>query len=232
MPFAVLEIILFAGSLATTMCATFAVWKITGFPVAFSAFAVLILFLPRLVRSIVPLRPALMRLDERSWRMAVWRWQALFRETFLRPVETVLPAPFRPLYYRMQGSRVEFGAFVSGRLIEPYLIEIRRGAVVGDDALLMAHAIVRGCVQLHGIILEEDSTVGARAVVMPGCRLGRDAVLASGAVLPAGSIIPPGETWAGIPARAIRTAASDPSTPDIFFSVPGLSLRQPKGATA
>ena len=41
------------------------------------------------------------------------------------------------------------------------------------------------------------------SVIMPGCVIGDDAVLAANTVLQKGAIIVPGEIWGGIPARKI-----------------------------
>lgn len=62
--------------------------------------------------------------------------------------------------------------------------------------------------------VQSFTSIGARAVVcsnavvLPGCHLGDDAILASGAV--ATQPIPPGEIWGGIPARFLRRRHPEP----------------------
>lgn len=70
--------------------------------------------------------------------------------------------------------------------------------IIGDDVLIGHLAMVHGC-RLH-----DRAFVGLGAIVMDGCEIEGDAMLAAGAMLTPGKHIPAGQLWAGRPARYVR----------------------------
>lgn len=70
--------------------------------------------------------------------------------------------------------------------------------IIGDDVLIGHLAMVHGCV------LEDRAFVGLGAIVMDGCRIESDAMLAAGAMLTPGKIIKPRQMWLGRPAAFAR----------------------------
>jgi len=70
--------------------------------------------------------------------------------------------------------------------------------IIGEDVLIGHLAMVHGCV------LEDRAFVGLGAIVMDGCRIGGDAMLAAGAMLTPGKVMPPRQLWTGRPAKYLR----------------------------
>ena len=70
--------------------------------------------------------------------------------------------------------------------------------IVGSDCLIGHLAIIHGCE------LQDHSFVGMGAIVMDGCVIETDGMLAAGALLTPGKRIPARELWAGRPAVRIR----------------------------
>jgi carbonic anhydrase/acetyltransferase-like protein (isoleucine patch superfamily) len=70
--------------------------------------------------------------------------------------------------------------------------------LIGEDVLIGHLAMVHGCV------LEDRAFVGLGAIVMDGCRIGSDAMLAAGALLTSGKHIEPRQLWTGRPAKYLR----------------------------
>ncbi len=56
--------------------------------------------------------------------------------------------------------------------------------------------------QRTGVILEENVWVGAGAVLLPGCKVGKNSVIAAGAVVT--NDVPANQLWGGIPARLLK----------------------------
>ena len=73
--------------------------------------------------------------------------------------------------------------------------------VIGEDVLIGHMAMVHGCV------LEDRAFVGLGAIVMDGCRIEGDAMLAAGAMLTPGKTMPAGQLWGGRPAQYMRDLA-------------------------
>lgn len=53
-----------------------------------------------------------------------------------------------------------------------------------------------------GVILEENVWIGAGVIILPGCTVGRNAVVAAGAVVT--KSIPPNQLWTGVPAKLLK----------------------------
>jgi carbonic anhydrase/acetyltransferase-like protein (isoleucine patch superfamily) len=70
--------------------------------------------------------------------------------------------------------------------------------IIGDDVLIGHLAMVHGC------ILRDRAFVGLGAIVMDGCTVEGDAMLAAGAMLTPGKRMASGELWAGRPATFMR----------------------------
>ncbi len=78
----------------------------------------------------------------------------------------------------------------------------RHGTEIGDDVLIGHLAMVHGCV------LENHSFVGLGAIVMDGCVIEADGMLAAGGLLTPGKRIGKRELWTGRPA-ALQRLLSD-----------------------
>lgn len=70
--------------------------------------------------------------------------------------------------------------------------------VIGDDVLIGHLAMVHGCT------LHDRAFVGFGAIVMDGCVIESDGMLAAGALLTPGKRIPSGQLWSGRPAKYMR----------------------------
>jgi hypothetical protein len=140
---------------------------------------------------------------EKRWPMAYWVLGSIIVDYLGTPMETLLPGSLRTLLYRFLGASIGRDSIIFGKLVEPQFINIGKGAIVGEGALLMAHSIERGRVQFGRIHVGDGATIGARAIVMPGCTIEAGATLAAGAVLPRNTNVPEQATWGGVPAKAI-----------------------------
>lgn len=75
--------------------------------------------------------------------------------------------------------------------------------LIGDDVLIGHLAMVHGC------LLHDRAFVGLGSIVMDGCEIESDAMLAAGAMLTPGKRIPTGQLWAGRPAKYVRDLFPD-----------------------
>jgi gamma-carbonic anhydrase len=70
--------------------------------------------------------------------------------------------------------------------------------IIGED-VLVGHMVM-----LHGCTLEDRAFVGLSSIVMNGCVIEGDGMLAAGAMLTSGKHIAARELWGGSPARKMR----------------------------
>lgn len=74
----------------------------------------------------------------------------------------------------------------------------RYSTFIGDDVLI-GHMVM-----LHGSVLHDRAFVGLSSVVMDGCTIESEGMLAAGALLSPGKTIGAGQLWMGRPAKMLR----------------------------
>jgi gamma-carbonic anhydrase len=72
---------------------------------------------------------------------------------------------------------------------------------LGDEVTVGHGAIVHGCA------IEDRCLIGMGAILLNGCRIGRESIVAAGTLLPEGTIVPPRSLVMGSPGRVKRALA-------------------------
>lgn len=93
-----------------------------------------------------------------------------------------------------EGTMIDMGAVLGGR------------ATVGKNCHIGAGAVLAGVIEPASatpVVIEDNVLVGANAVILEGCRVGHDAVVAAGAVVVCD--VPANTVAAGCPARIVKT---------------------------
>ncbi|HWH22403.1 MAG TPA: gamma carbonic anhydrase family protein [Allosphingosinicella sp.] len=85
----------------------------------------------------------------------------------------------------------------------------KEGSAYGHPTLIGADVLIGHMAMVHGCILHDRAFVGLGSIVMDGCEIESDAMLAAGAMLTPGKRIPTGQLWAGRPAKYIRDLAPE-----------------------
>ncbi|MEZ5502008.1 MAG: DapH/DapD/GlmU-related protein [Halioglobus sp.] len=88
------------------------------------------------------------------------------------------------------------------------MTEIGDNTIIGHGATLYSHAIEGHHFALERIVLGNNVTVGAHAIIMSGVRVGDGAIVSAGAVVRKGTRIGAGEHWGGVPARRLDARAA------------------------
>lgn len=97
--------------------------------------------------------------------------------------------------------------------------------IIGEDVLIGHLAMVHGC------ILEDRAFVGLGAIVMDGCRIESDGMLAAGAMLTQGKVIASRQLWTGRPAKHMRDLTDD-ALADMQMGVKGYVINARNHAAA
>lgn len=78
------------------------------------------------------------------------------------------------------------------------------GPDIGYPCLIGEEVLIGHMAMVHGCTLHDRAFVGLGSIVMDGCVIEGDAMLAAGAMLTPGKRIPSGQLWAGRPAKYVR----------------------------
>ncbi|HEY0627431.1 MAG TPA: gamma carbonic anhydrase family protein [Allosphingosinicella sp.] len=78
------------------------------------------------------------------------------------------------------------------------------GAPEGHPTIIGEEVLIGHLAMVHGCILNDRAFVGLGSIVMDGCEIESDAMLAAGAMLTPGKRIPSRQLWAGRPAKYVR----------------------------
>jgi gamma-carbonic anhydrase len=78
------------------------------------------------------------------------------------------------------------------------------GEPEGHPTIIGADVLIGHLAMVHGCVLEDRAFVGLGSIVMDGCRIESEGMLAAGAMLTPGKTIPPRQLWAGRPAKYVR----------------------------
>jgi hypothetical protein len=114
-----------------------------------------------------------------------------------------LPIPLKTLVYSLLGAKFGVNSFSPGTILDPPLTVVGDNTIIGHAATLYSHAIEGHHFALDRIVLGNNVTVGAHAVIMSGVTVGDGAIVSAGAIVKKGTRIGPGEHWGGVPARRI-----------------------------
>jgi carbonic anhydrase/acetyltransferase-like protein (isoleucine patch superfamily) len=110
------------------------------------------------------------------------------------------------------GVNVWFGAVVRGDLSRISLgprVNLQDACIVHSDTdqpQVVEEGVVAGHrAVLHGRLVGRDTLVGIGALLLGGCEVGEECLIAAGAVVTEGRRIPPRSVVMGVPGRVVRS---------------------------
>lgn len=125
----------------------------------------------------------------------------MLRYSFL---EFVTPSPFSLWFYKAMGMQVGHGSVInSTHISDPSLLKLGKKVTIGGSATIVAHYGQAGFLVLSPVIIEDDVTIGLRATIMGGVRIGKNAKILPNSVVMPKTVVPAGEIWGGVPAQKI-----------------------------
>ncbi len=129
-------------------------------------------------------------------------------------LELFTPSPIAVLFYRLMGMKIGKGAVINTTaLSDPSLISIGEKVTIGGSVTIVAHYGQAGFLILAPVVIEDGATVGLRASIMGGAKIGRNARIMPHSVVLPKTDIPEGEVWGGVPAVKLESVKADSNRP-------------------
>ncbi|MCB0390431.1 MAG: hypothetical protein KDD58_04030 [Bdellovibrionales bacterium] len=115
-----------------------------------------------------------------------------------------IPVPMTRLIYKILGSKVGYGTYFSGTISDPLHFQIGKNSILGDECLVISHAIEGSNFSFYPVLIGDNVTIGAKSIVMAGVQIENGAIIAAGSIVTKHTHIKSGEVWGGIPAKKIK----------------------------
>ncbi|HTU90327.1 MAG TPA: gamma carbonic anhydrase family protein [Gemmataceae bacterium] len=131
------------------------------------------------------------------------------------------------------GVNIWFGAVLRGDLSRITLgprVNLQDGCVVHtdyDEPQLIEEGVVVGHrAVLHGRLIGRDSLIGMGALLLSGCEIGPECIIAAGTLLTEKRRIPPRSLVMGVPGRVVREVRDDDLRRTLAISAHYLEMAQ------
>jgi hypothetical protein len=163
----------------------------------------------KLLRVFWPIPEGILSEQKHPTAFYVWKlWSVLaFTNLSLFYVNGLLPPPLKKPFYQLLGTKCGKGIIsIAGSIWEPYLVSIEQEAMIGLEALLLPHSMVRlteDFVILGRIEIKRGAIIGVRATVGPGCIIGEYSIVNALSGVAPYTKIPAYEVWGGVPAKKV-----------------------------
>ncbi len=166
----------------------------------------------RILHWICPIRPGTFAFATQADICYVWNLKEFLciMNLFIYYQNGVVPSAAKKFLSLFLGMPLQGGNGLlseGGYILDPFLVEMEEGAVLGHEALLLPHAVTVDSLVLRKITIKRGAFIGARAMIMPGVTVGEFAQVLPMSLVTMDKAIPPYEVWGGVPARKIADAS-------------------------
>ena len=172
--------------------------------VTFVLFFVILIIIFRIFLTLFPLKTG--NIDHGSRQEFIYHIYILFYlmgfYTLLR--SQILPVPFYRSFYIGLGLKAGINVYPAGMIQDAQFVEIGDNSIIGQNALIVPHAMENDQLSHDYIKVGKNTTIGAGAIVFQGVTIGDNAIVAAGSVVTKGTSIGDNEIWGGLPAKFIK----------------------------
>tara|TARA_Y100001970_G_scaffold7489_1_gene8602 strand:+ start:107 stop:817 length:711 start_codon:yes stop_codon:yes gene_type:complete len=181
---------------------------ILGFCISLSffIFGISLIILVGIIVRLLPIKPKpgiynLKSIDTIKWGLS-GAFLKLVNLTFL---DFITPTFLNVLYFKLIGAKIGKNVQINSvNINDPWLLEIGDDSVIGGAASINCHVVESGKLILEKVKIGNKCTIGAKALIWPGCEVGDKSVIAARSTLKKRTKVGSREIWKGDPAKNIR----------------------------
>ncbi len=139
----------------------------------------------------------------RGWTDAKSVWRVVLNYLMVVVVRVAPSLRLRSWMLRRLGATVgddvSWGLEATPDVFWPELLTLGDDVVIGYDSVLLCHEFLQDEYRTGEVVIGDRAMIGAKAVILPGVRIGADAEVAANSLVTRD--VPSGATVAGVPAR-------------------------------
>ena len=181
---------------------------ILGFCISLSffIFGISLIILVGIIVRLLPIKPKpgiynLKSIDTIKWGLS-GAFLKLVNLTFL---DFITPTFLNVFYFKLIGAKIGKNVQINSvNINDPWLLEIGDDSVIGGAASINCHVVESGKLILEKVKIGNKCTIGAKALIWPGCEVGDKSVIAARSTLKKRTKVGSREIWKGDPAKNIR----------------------------
>ncbi len=126
--------------------------------------------------------------------------------SYIRTILNVPPQATLWFFRRAFNAKIgKLKLFGYGDIIDPHLIEIGDGTVIGHKCVIAAHFIERNKIIFKKVKIGKNCTIGCNSVISPGAKIGDNTIIGAHSFVPKGAKLDANSVYAGTPVRKLKT---------------------------
>lgn len=121
-------------------------------------------------------------------------------------LETIPMGNIRCVYLRLLGMNIGKHCLVGGVIKDPCCTSFGNNVTMGEYAVLYCHIHDKTAQTLtvKNVVIDDDSVIGAGAIIMPGVHMQQQAVVGAGGIVPQGKVLEKNTVYVGSPVQKIQ----------------------------
>jgi acetyltransferase-like isoleucine patch superfamily enzyme len=127
--------------------------------------------------------------------------------TPIRKILEIIPTGGLKLsYLRLMGMKIGYNTLVGGVIKDPCVTTIGNHCTMGEYAIIYGHIhdFVDNTLSIESVQIGDNCVIGAGAIIMPGVIVEDDVTIAAGALVTKKQRLKKNSVYAGIPAKKIK----------------------------
>lgn len=135
------------------------------------------------------------------WAVKQASWDIV--QTFTR--KFLIHSPLPDVLVTLFGFKRRKGTSILGELMDPELLQIGSGTMVGTSSIISGHHIRRGKLYRAKVKIGDNCTIGGYTIILPGVEIGDNVVVGAVSLVPAHWKLESNSIYSGVPVKKVKT---------------------------
>ena len=139
------------------------------------------------------------------WAVKQASWDIV--QTFTR--KFLIHSPLPDVLLSLFGLKKRKGTSIIGEIMDPELVQIGNGTMIGTFSIISGHHIRRGRLYRAKVKIGNNCTIGGYTIILPGVEIGDNVVVGAVSLVPANWKLESNSIYSGVPVKKVKTLNED-----------------------